>query len=135
MTQAAKGRERGAKKAYMRSLDGRRKMGRAPYFNRMFLNWPMAGSRMLKATQPRAGTSSVATSAALLSFVALTTVSAAWTRESSACAEPATNSVVAAAPKEAKCCALCRQSRPHHPLSMTYYMEEGKGHQVDLEAS
>ena len=54
------------------------------HFRRMFRYCPNAGSRMLKATHPSAGTSKVATRAALLSLVALTTVSAACTMESSA---------------------------------------------------
>ena len=49
---------------------------RGTYFSRMFWYWFRAGPRMLKATQPRAGTKRVATIAALLSPAAAT--SAIW---------------------------------------------------------
>lgn len=93
----------------------------------MFRYWPRAGSRMLKATQPRAGTRRVATRAALLSLVALTTVSAACTIESSAWAEPAAKRAELAAPRVARCCALCKTGNGVSGVLLVLYSEdEGK---------
>ena len=65
---------RGSSKVVGKHL--RRVDPRGTHFSRMFWYWFRAGPRMLKTTQPRAGTKRVATIAALLSPAAAT--SAIW---------------------------------------------------------